>query len=617
MKSSENLVRILIVAVLVLAVAIYLAQRNTYHVLSGLEGPTDASRIADDIPTAWTQYDRGTPSRLAILLTDEDSTWLGLAHGLKTIGVPFTITTDVSRALEHQVVLAYPMIAGSVLDADEFDQLREHVTTGGTLIASQVLGGGLQDIFGFESVSETRDHYQLSFSSEAPSTRWLDDPRERTVLLGAPDDPASWIGTQVYHGAQTPLAHFQDGAPAVVTHEDASGGQAYALGFDLGFFIQRAYNDRNSEAYRDYANAYEPSVDVWLRWLRHLYQYHEPQAVTVDTVPEGQALSVIVSLDVDFAHSMDNMLAYRDLLDQLGVPGTYFIQTKYFRDYYDQGFFNDATPDVLDSLHESGMEIASHSVSHTDMYASVPLGSGEERFPDYQPRVRGVADTIGASVLGEMRVSRFLLEALSDAEVVSFRPGYLATPDALPQALEASGYRYSSSVTAGNVTPHLPYRATYDRRYQTQTGIYEFPIAIEDEIPPRMDLRVDAALALADQLKGYGGTFVILLHPDVLDYKYAFLEQIIPALKPDAWFGTLAQFGDWWRARDQLEVDVIEVEGQRQLQLYAPIPVQGVTLRLPSHWQLGSGAPDDMRLESSVLHLPEVTGELRIPVEPY
>nr|WP_163502656.1 hypothetical protein [Halomonas socia] len=132
-----------------------------------------------------------------------------------------------------------------------------------------------------------------------------------------------------------------------------------------------------------------------------------------------------------------------------------------------------------------------------------------------------------------------------------------------------------------------------------------------------MDLRIDAVLALTDQLKRYEGTFVILPHPDVLDYKYAFLEQVIPALKPDAWFGSLAQFGDWWHARDRLEIDVVNVEGQQQLQLYAPVPVQGVTLQLPPDWQLGSETPDDILLETSVLYLPEVVGELRIPVEVY
>lgn len=32
----------------------------------------------------------------------------------------------------------------------------------------------------------------------------------------------------------------------------------------------RAHGDRNDQSYRRYANGYEPSIDVWLRWMPRL-----------------------------------------------------------------------------------------------------------------------------------------------------------------------------------------------------------------------------------------------------------------------------------------------------------------------------------------------------------
>jgi len=93
----------------------------------------------------------------------------------------------------------------------------------------------------------------------------------------------------------------------------------------------------------------------------------------------------------------------------------------------------------------------------------MPLGSGRERYPRYRPFVESVSRVRGASVLGELRVSRFLLEQLAGARVVSFRPGRLSYPFSLPQALQATGYRYSSSITANTVLTHLPYQLTHDR----------------------------------------------------------------------------------------------------------------------------------------------------------
>ncbi|MCQ4258958.1 polysaccharide deacetylase family protein [Stutzerimonas stutzeri] len=570
---------VFIVSLLIAGVTAFI-DRNTFVRLDKLNGPGEASYISEQTRSDWKRYSGGERSRLAILLTDEDSAWLGLAHGLRSIGVPFTITDDVTEATRHNVVLVYPLISGRTLDEAGRMALRRHVEEGRTLIATQVLGGGVQDLFGFESTIESRSHHSIIFE-HVPTLDWISDPNEKTVLLGQPELPTSWTGTQSYENAQQVLARFEDGSAAMVKGDNEAGGSAYALGFDLGFFIMRAHNDRNDQGYRAYANGYEPSVDVWLRWLRAVYREHEPLAVTIASVPEGRQLAAVVTFDVDYVESMGNLLAYRDLLVREGVPATFFLQTKYYRDFQDEGFFNDRTLIAMDALVEAGMEIASHSVSHSDMYASVPLGDGTERYPTYQPRVQSLGDTRGATVLGELRVSRFLLEQLTGGQVVSFRPGYLATPPRLPEALAASGYRFSSSATAGNLTTHLPFRTNAQRMYSSETSVFEFPIAVEDEIPPIMDQRVEEAVELAEKLARYGASFVMLLHPNEVDHKFRFLEQVLPRLKPFAWFGTLNQYGSWWAARDKVEVDVLAQHGGIELKVQAQEPIKGLAFELP------------------------------------
>tara|TARA_B100001059_G_scaffold15579_4_gene12714 strand:+ start:2239 stop:4104 length:1866 start_codon:yes stop_codon:yes gene_type:complete len=579
---------IVLVSLLIVAVTAFI-ERNTFDRLDDLNGPTEVSHISDQGRSDWNRFASGEPSRLAILLTDKDSAWLGLSHGLKSIGVPFTITDDVAEATRHNVVLVYPLLSGRTLDDAGRTALRRHVEAGRTLIATQVLGGGLHDLFGFESTLESRAHHSITFE-QAPALGWISDPHEKTVLLGQPDLPTSWIGTQTYVNAQQVLARFEDGSAALVRGDNKAGGSAYALGFDLGFFIMRAHNDRNDQGYRAYANGYEPSVDVWLRWLRAVYRQHEPLAVTIGSVPQGQRLAAVVTFDVDYVKSMGNLLAYRDLLVREGIPATFFLQTKYYRDFQDEGFFNDRTLAAMDALVAAGMEIASHSVSHSDMYASLPLGDGSEQYPTYQPRVKALGDTQGATVMGELRVSRFLLEQLTGRSVVSFRPGYLATPPRLPEALAASGYRFSSSATAGNLTTHLPFCTNTQRMYSDETTVFEFPIAIEDEIPPIMDQRVEEAVELAEKLARYGASYVMLLHPNEVDHKYRFLEQILPRLKPFAWFGTMSQYGSWWAARDKVEVDVLAQRGQIVLNVQAQEPIKDLVFELPTGLRPVSGS---------------------------
>jgi hypothetical protein len=74
-----------------------------FHRFSGVMGPSHISVVEPAVPANWTTYSHGTTSRPAIVLTDQDSRWLGLAHGLKSIGIPFKITRDMQETLTLEV----------------------------------------------------------------------------------------------------------------------------------------------------------------------------------------------------------------------------------------------------------------------------------------------------------------------------------------------------------------------------------------------------------------------------------------------------------------------------------------------------------------------------------
>ena len=93
----------------------YQARNSEVFAAKDVQGPLDHSQFPAQHITSWKQFENGSDSRLAILLTDTGSSWIGLAHGLKAIGVPFIITDDYHRALTHKVVLVYPVISGAAL----------------------------------------------------------------------------------------------------------------------------------------------------------------------------------------------------------------------------------------------------------------------------------------------------------------------------------------------------------------------------------------------------------------------------------------------------------------------------------------------------------------------
>lgn len=83
---------------------------------------------------------------------------------------------------------------------------------------------------------------------------------------------------------------------------------------------------------------------------------------------------------------------------------------------------------------------------------------------------------------------------------------------------------------------------------------------MEDEKTPKLGERVPEAVELAHQISRYGGSFVVLIHPNILDHKLESEKRFVEAVKSFAWFGSLSEFGQWWSARNDMAADVSRKE---------------------------------------------------------
>jgi peptidoglycan/xylan/chitin deacetylase (PgdA/CDA1 family) len=586
--------------------------RSRIFIFSGLSGPSGTTMMKPPTPADWRTYRGGDTARLAILLTDEASAWLGLVHGLKSLGVPFTVTRDVSEAVRHKVVLVYPHVSGLVLKPDELRTLAAYPKAGGTLMASNVLGGGLKEVFGFGDVLPSRKRFAMTFSPGAQTWLGFNEPEEKTVRFGdAARSSEAQLGTHGYSQASDAVASFDDGAAAITRRRFPGGGSAYALGFDPGFLLLIGQNARGTEIERDYVNAYSPQNDLVLRFVRQVWREGEPLAVSLGRVPDGKSLAVMMTFDVDFTRSLPNAVIYAEALREFGVRGTFFIQTKYLRDYNDEIILSDDSAAHLRRLTALGMELGSHTVAHSNVFRDFPLGSGNEQYPAYQPVVVSRNEARGGSVLGELRVSKFLIESLAPPVTVSsFRPGHLSNPSTLPQALEATGFRYSSSVTAGNALSHLPVRLTYSRGADSETGIFEFPLTVEDERAPLMGLRLMQSLDVARKIARDGGIYPILVHPNILGHKLEFVRGFTKALQSAAWFGSVEEFGSWWSARDGVNLDGVRDGETVTVRIESKRPVHDLTVEVPPHWSLQDPSPakPGLKQQPGAITLANVSG---------
>ncbi len=147
---------------------------------------------------------------------------------------------------------------------------------------------------------------------------------------------------------------------------------------------------------------------------------------------------------------------------------------------------------------------------------------------------------------------------------------------------------------------HLPFRICRDRKSQSETTIFEFPVTIEDEESPPLDKRLDKALDFAEKISSYGGLYVILIHPNVLEGKFKFLKGFLEEWKDRAWFGTVQDFGDWWTARCNTRITSEIIGLQRSMTLQLQDTIKGLTLTVPASWRMVSVEPGTINVKQTV-----------------
>ena len=560
---------------------IYDVRRTEVFIANNINGPEDKSVFPEKIPTPFTRFSSGSVSRLAILLTDTNASWLGIAHGLKSIGVPFLITTDYHKAIQHNVVIVYPVVSGASLSPGALQALAAFPRNGGTLIGIQVLGA-LNEIFGFEEPVPSKQHFEIKIlkDSNIAITQEFIDPKELGISLGNKEKFKETIGTYSYSKPQlSPIATYEDKS-AAITQKFYETGSAYAFGFDIGFLILKGHNIRHQDFNRSPVNNFEPTIDVVLRLIKNIYLQGERDASFICTVPYYKSLSVCITHNINFASALDNAVLFAKEEKKMNIHSSYFIQTRYINDSHDRIFNTVEDFKKLRIISQAGMDLQSNSVSGSPLFDQFNQGMGDEVYPAYRPYVMALEKTYHGTIFGEMRVSRFLIDRFVPGNVTTaFRSSYLYTPFTYPQSLLASGYRFSSSVPANAALTHFPFQLNYNREYDSEVQAFEFPVTDDDEVPPYTLDRAKSAIALAKKIARYGGCFIGQVHPNSTGLKVE--KTFIDALKDDAWIGTINDFGLWWAARNEVTLDVNYINERRVVTVVVPKRMEGLAIMLP------------------------------------
>jgi len=541
------------------------------------------------LPLAHTDVDPGQefpesfPLQVAVLWTPTEEgpkTPIAIVHVLREMGIPFFVTRDLKQALQHRMVILDPEVGPRTFTEAQALELIAFVKQGGNILAQNVYWGGLKPLFGFRDFTPSRKRHRLAFTAAPdPVTKYLNRPEEREISLGGQNVPeVIWSNGYTAEAGTEVLAQFEDGSAALLSNS-VGKGKVYLLGLSLVDAVLRCQDDRDFEAQRHYVNEFEPGADVWLLLVRAWYEGYAKDWVRLATIPDGQRSVVLLSHDVDWENSFKPGLDFVRIEKANQASSTFFIQTKYVDDANSKAFFFGPDLAVLRELKQQGSSIGSHSIIHSRGFNKFDLGTGHEDYPTYQPRGLGFDTASGATVFGEVRVSKELLDGeVPGQETIFFRAGHLRVPPSLAEALVRSGYQFDSSFTADDVLSNFPYALPLDLGFEEDSGIYEFPVTIEDEEAPGYAKRVPQALEVIRANAENGAISVVLVHSNESTIKAAAEGEMLRQLPNDIGKMDMLSFAKFWRARDRLQWRVVSASSSTAvLQITSQEPVMGLT----------------------------------------
>jgi len=618
-KTSRLSVVVLLAITGLVAYAVY---RNILHRSSsrGALHPTSL-RIANRPQLVTTDvvqiFPERAPSQVAVLLTKSDENGESPIRCLQTMGIPFFVTRDLRIALRHKLLVLYPEVDGKTYDAAQAQAISDFVAHGSVIFAQNVFWGGFKTLFGFEDVVPLRTRHKLVFDTTDPgftdaTLRYLNRAAEKEVPLGSSTIPeVIWSnGYKPALGTRS-LARFEDGSIAVLRH-DVGRGHTYLIGVALNDVVLRNQQNRDYEAQRIYVNGFEPGTDVWLLLLRAWYETYSDTGIRLGTIPEGKRSVLMLSHDVDWENSFKPMLAFAAFEKSAGTSSTFFVQTKYLDDVNSHAFFFGQSLDILRRLAAGNSDIESHSVIHSKLFNKVSLGTGGERYPSYQARASRDNAAQDTTALGEVCVSKSLLDGEIPAhETIFFRAGHLRVPPYLPEALVRCGYEFDSSFTAGDVLTNFPYRLDFDLGMTEPTPIFEFPVTFEDEQLPSLVDRLPAMLDVIEANAENGAPSVILIHSNNAQDKLQAERLLLSRLPEDILVGNMTAYARFWRARSQVSWVPQQAAGGERIEINSELPVAGLTLVSPRTIQNASGIPGIRWTDHEVI-LPDLAAKSHV-----
>ena len=487
---------------------------------------------------------------------------------LTVAGVPYTVTSDLEKALESDFVLFSSPILKKTFTAAEAATLKAWVEAGGTLMAPALSEATNEvcELFGVSGSKYLKTRNTYTWETDHlldKELEYMNTEEEIVVSLGNAEKEESSIKTYAY----TPttgesMATFDTGETAVVRH-CLGKGRTYTFGVLWRDVIQRSQLNKDFSAARATNNCFEPSADIYAFFLRSAFALTHEVSAWKFTVPGGYESLVIPTHDCDSRTAYDEMHYMSDYEASLGLSAQYMLTVHYFRqEGYLSAFYNDETIPKSRELIAKGHTVGSHSVCHFpdfDVTSRFPITvvSRDEYLPTHDPVTHQT--TSGGSTWAELMLSKQIIEEDLGNRVRTFRSGHLCMNKNIPQVLAEGGYDFSTCYSASDVLSEFPFRERIENNWTGEHGTLQMPLHISDvmyDAPMSEENWMDKPAIWLDVLGKLAGNYapaILLIHPN-REWKMLAEKMLVERMdRSRIGLWNLEAWGDFWLAREKMD----------------------------------------------------------------
>jgi hypothetical protein len=489
--------------------------------------------------------------------TEEDI--LSLCNSLSPLGIPHVHTGSLATAS------GYPFIAvagdfGSNLTTSERNALVGYVQSGGILFLWNVTNSSLLTSLGIgrSHIHSGTTVRPLTFDvlTGDPALHYIDHDAEINLQMAYPSDGDSYG----YDPGSALALGYWDNGEAAVFRSSLGTGRAYVFGWRLRHVVTDAELLRVPGAEPPWTNVPVLDADICRLLLRGVYEDKAGANTQIrQFAPGGHHAALILTHDIDDILSYERTPVFAQLEHDLGVAATFNFTTSPYDTGWVETFYDATGRQEIQQAFDLGQDIQSHSVGHFPDFDQAPFGSGTESAANYFPQYSSDLDqTLGMSVLGELGVSRWLLENDFGITVEGFRSGYLAVPSQFLEGLKQTGYRRDSTYAAGVTRGAFPFMAFKAVNGTVTTyPIVEYPLANSDDHDPPNDFKPDTYSQYLDAWEAVirvnyanNAPTVLLIHPIDDTIRVQALQDILQRVSDlDLWVGDWKTFAEFWEAQ--------------------------------------------------------------------